>query len=306
MISVIDADKFIKNNALKGPVTSPQLFMGKTTSFHPQGLFSEEIFGMEGSPEVKEAMSWIDLNCQAIHPGIYDILSKRIERKINLVLSGESSFEMNEQGELEEQDEGSISGFSDFSKNINQIKFRKTGDGGERDRIVDMIHSNIESELFFTDKLLVISPGNRPVSVGEDQRDVMVDELNEIYQRVIILSNQIKGVSGTMFDIMSFKMQLILKDLFDFVKTKVAKKHGIIRNLMLGKRVDFSARAVITPNPKLRLGEVGIPLIMACSIFEPHMLYALANAPASARIPQEFHDALKEFLGKELDPEMVL
>lgn len=306
MITPINLEKLIREKKMKGPVTSPQLFMGKTTSFHPQGLFSEEIFGMDGSPERKDTLSWIDLNCDIIHPAMYDVISKRIERKINQILSGETIFTINENGILEEDEGGEIDGFSSFVKNIDRIKFRKTGDGGERDKIVNMLEKNISGGNFFMHRLVVISPGNRPISVGEDQRDVMVDELNDIYKRVIVLSNQIKGVSGTMFDIMSYKMQLVIKDLFDFIKNKVSKKSGIIRNLMLGKRVDYSARAVITPNPKLRLGEVGIPFKMVCSIFEPHLLYALANSPESRTIPEEFHIAVKEFLGKELDPDLIL
>jgi DNA-directed RNA polymerase beta' subunit len=306
MISIIDVNQYIRENKLSGPITSPQLFIGKTMSFHPQGLFSEEIFGMDGSPERKSSISWINLNCDVIHPALYDSLLKRIERKINIILSGETLFKITDEGELVEDENGEINGYSSFVKNIHRIKFRMNDDGGERDRIIEMMHKNISSGLFFTDKIFVISPDNRPISVGENVRDVLIDEMNEIYQRVIILSNQIKGVSGTMYDIMSYKMQLAIKDLYEFVKVKVAKKEGIIRNLMLGKRVDFSSRLVITPNPHLKIGEVGIPLVIICSIFEPQMLYALVNSPEAKRIPKEFHESLKEFLGKELDPELIL
>ena len=169
-----------------------------------------------------------------------------------------------------------------------------------------MIHSNIANGKFFIDKQPVLSPAVRPVVVGEDLRDSMVDEMNEIYQRVITLSNQIKTVSGTMFDVLSYKMQLVIREMYEYIKVKVAKKQGIIRNLMLGKRVDFSARAVISPNPNLKVGEVGIPLYMACNIFEPHLIFGLVNSPQAKRLPDEFHAALKEFLGKELDPDILL
>ena len=41
--------------------------------------------------------------------------------------------------------------------------------------------------------------------------------------------------------------------------------------------------------------------VMACSIFSPHILYGLANSPESKNIPDEFHVAVKEFLGKEMN-----
>ncbi len=46
-------------------------------------------------------------------------------------------------------------------------------------------------------------------------------------------------------------------------------KKGHFRSKMLGKRVDYSARTVITPGPQLTLNEVGIPRIMAVQLFNP-------------------------------------
>ena len=101
-------------------------------------------------------------------------------------------------------------------------------------------------------------------------------------------------------------MQLLIRDIYEFTRIKTSKKEGMIRRFMLGKRVDFSARAVITPNPTLKLGTVGLPFKIACGIFEPHLIYGLINSPYSKSIPEEFHHAVKEVLGKELDPELLL
>lgn len=307
MINVINVEKFIQLHNLKGPVTSPQYFMGRTTQFHPQGLFSEEIFGMDGTQERRTSMSWIDLNCNVISPALYDIIHKRIEMKINKLLSGELAFSIDEEGHLAEDTNGEVIGFSKFVERIHDIQFRRSGGEEEetdRDKVIDMLQTNIEKDLFFINKLLVVSPAVRPVVLGEDQRDIMIDELNDCYRKIITLTNQTKNVSGVMYDVLSFKMQLAVKDLFELVKVRVAKKHGTIRSQMLGKRVDFSARAVITPNPKLRLGEVGVPLMIACSIFEPYLVYGLVNSSEAKKIPDEFYSALKEFLGKEIDLEL--
>ena len=47
----------------------------------------------------------------------------------------------------------------------------------------------------------------------------------------------------------------------------LTKKEGHIRNKMLGKRVDYSGRSVITPGPHLSLDEVGLPRQMAVILF---------------------------------------
>lgn len=47
------------------------------------------------------------------------------------------------------------------------------------------------------------------------------------------------------------------------------KKQGIIRQHMMGKRVNFAARSVITPDPNLDVGEVGIPEAFAIKLTCP-------------------------------------
>ena len=300
MIEIINVNNYIREHQCVGPVTSPQLFLGKSYTSHPQGLFSEELFGIEGSPERKDSVSWIELNCNVIHPVIYDLLSKRIERKIDELLSGERNFRFDADGFLiEDEENGDIHGMSGIIANIHKWKFREGDDESDRNKLISMLYKNISHDTFFMDKLLVIPPDYRPIHIDEEKGEVRPDEINEIYQKVIILSNSLKSVSGDLFDILSYRMQMLMKELYELDRVKVSKKQGMIRKLMLGKRVDLSARSVISPNPELHLGEVGIPLRIAVQIFIPQMLYALANSPESRSIPDEFYEEIKKFLGKE-------
>ena len=47
------------------------------------------------------------------------------------------------------------------------------------------------------------------------------------------------------------------------VKQRLKSKEGRIRGNLMGKRVDFSARAVITPDPNLSIDQVGVPRTIA-------------------------------------------
>jgi DNA-directed RNA polymerase I subunit RPA1 len=49
----------------------------------------------------------------------------------------------------------------------------------------------------------------------------------------------------------------------------IEKKEGVIRMHMMGKRVNFAARSVITPDPFLSIEEIGIPEIFAKSLTYP-------------------------------------
>jgi hypothetical protein len=304
MIKIVDIESFISKNNVPGPITSPQTFLGKTKTFHPQGIMSEEIFGLEGSPERSSTFSWIELGCKVIEPVLYDVLTKRIEKKISGILSGDIICSINNEGRLIEDPDGDIDGFTSFVKNIHRLRF-VPGDS-VRNKLIDMLYKNISKETFFTSRLLVIPPRHREIMIPEETGEsIEIGDMNEIYRKIIIQSNQVKNVSGPLYDILSFKMQQLVKDMYEFVRIKVGKKEGMIRNLMLGRRVDFSARGVITPNPKLRIGVIGVPLRMVCGIFEPYLIYGLVNSPQAKDIPTEFHEAVKDALGRELEPELL-
>jgi DNA-directed RNA polymerase II subunit RPB1 len=65
-------------------------------------------------------------------------------------------------------------------------------------------------------------------------------------------------------------------------------KTGRVRGNLMGKRVDFSARSVITPDPELSINELGVPLRIAMNITKPvyvtnenknYLLYLIKNGP---------------------------
>lgn len=49
-------------------------------------------------------------------------------------------------------------------------------------------------------------------------------------------------------------------------------KEGIFRKNLLGKRVDYSGRSVITVGPNLKLDECGLPLYVAVKMFTPFII----------------------------------
>jgi len=53
------------------------------------------------------------------------------------------------------------------------------------------------------------------------------------------------------------------------IKERLKGKEGRIRSNLMGKRVDFSARSVITPDPSLDLDELGVPIRVAINMTIP-------------------------------------
>ena len=53
------------------------------------------------------------------------------------------------------------------------------------------------------------------------------------------------------------------------VRQRLKGKEGRIRSNLMGKRVDFSARSVITPDPNLELDQLGVPIKIASNLTVP-------------------------------------
>ena len=55
----------------------------------------------------------------------------------------------------------------------------------------------------------------------------------------------------------------------DGVKQKLEKKEGLFRKNMMGKRVNFAARSVISPDPNIETNEIGVPPVFAKKLTYP-------------------------------------
>ena len=53
------------------------------------------------------------------------------------------------------------------------------------------------------------------------------------------------------------------------IKQKLEKKEGMFRKYMMGKRVNFAARTVISPDPNIETNEIGVPPVFAIKLTYP-------------------------------------
>ena len=56
------------------------------------------------------------------------------------------------------------------------------------------------------------------------------------------------------------------------ISSRLKGKDGRIRHNLMGKRVDFSARTVITPDPNIGINELGVPLKIAMNLTKPEIV----------------------------------
>ncbi len=297
MLQLLDLKDFSKGLT---PITAFEYFT-KEGFYHPQGLFSEVIFGPEGTRERRETFSYIELHTKVIHPTFFKIL-KQLDRKIEKFLSTEEKFSLDSNGVLQ-VDENGVTGYSAFIEMFPKINFRGGGTRGQRDKFIKLIKKSLKEDTIFIDKIPVISPEFRPIYKDEHEQ-LVEDKLNEKYLNIMKRVKNIRNVQkGFLYDLICYGIHQSVLDHNAYILTKINKKTGLIRQNLLGKRTDFSGRGVITPDPKIGLNQIGIPFRMAVGLFEPFIIYQLSYLQGQEA--DDFRNLVRDFKKAELSIESV-
>ena len=74
-VELLNPGEYIKNHWLS-EVTETLISIPSTTEYHPEGLFSEEIFGRIGTLERMTTLGYIELNMQVIAPVLFATLKR--------------------------------------------------------------------------------------------------------------------------------------------------------------------------------------------------------------------------------------
>lgn len=269
MLKFMDMNNFIKGLE---PVTNPDIF-NRPNQFSDDSLYSERIFGSIDSPERRKTYSYIELYTKVLHPTALRIVLQ-LNRKLESFLSASETFSFDKDFNLIPDPDG-FTGMTKFIEIFPQINFR--GETETREKYIKLLKRSYDENVLFIDKIPVIPPDFRPAYLDQETGNWIIDAINDIYQSIIRKSIQVKssGTSGVLFDLLSYGSQLAVVEHDKYVKSKVEKKNGLIRSQMLGKRVDFSGRAVITPGPDLKVNEVGVPFRIAVGLFEPFLIHRL-------------------------------
>jgi len=176
--------------------------------------------------------------------------------------------------------------------------------------IKSFIKNNLRPEWMILTILPVIPPDLRPIVTLEGGKLVSSD-LNDLYRRIINRNNRLKRlyeIKAPEIIIRNEKRMLqeavdilldnsLRKEKMMISKRKPLKsiadmlrgKQGRFRQNLLGKRVDYSGRAVIVVDPRLNIDEFGLPKKMALEIFKPFIIHELLEKNIAATIKQALY-----------------
>eukprot|EP01117_Protostelium_nocturnum_P010783 TRINITY_DN3884_c0_g1_i4.p1 TRINITY_DN3884_c0_g1~~TRINITY_DN3884_c0_g1_i4.p1 ORF type:complete len:1636 (+),score=631.33 TRINITY_DN3884_c0_g1_i4:22-4908(+) len=160
------------------------------------------------------------------------------------------------------------------------------------------INVRVASSLTYFCEVIMVSPNRfRPMNMTADK---LVPNPQNAYYGEILRANPNLSKVTNVIDSRYITSQTSLNNLFDNKRAKNAdtappgifqileKKEGLFRRNMMGKRVNFAARTVISPDPFLPTNTLGIPLYFAHRLTYPEpvnernykeMAQAVINGP---------------------------
>jgi DNA-directed RNA polymerase subunit beta' len=192
---------------------------------------------------------------------------------------------------------------SQLSDDLPEMKRKKIV---KRLKVVNaFLESGNLPEWMVMDVIPVLPPELRPL-VPLDGGRFATSDLNDLYRRVVNRNNRLKRLLelrapeiiirnekrmlqesvDALFDngrrgrVITGANKRPLKSLADMLKGK----QGRFRQNLLGKRVDYSGRSVITVGPELLLHQCGLPKKMALELFKPFIYHKLELRGAATTI----------------------
>ena len=228
------------------PVTVLDIYTNNTESFHPNGLFSIEIFGRVGSEDRDKRFSFIDLKTDIFHPLYYKELV-RLKRLYGEIITGTSYaiFDDKVKDFVPANEITGKTGYSFFLENWKKVVFKDTGSQIRRERINFLTKYR---DVSTTQYILVLPAGLRDLEIGSDGR-TQEGEVNAFYRKLIGISNSIitKGLRDQeLLNTARCAAQGAFNNIYAYFNRLISGKHGFIMGLWAARNIEHGTRSVIT------------------------------------------------------------
>lgn len=161
----------------------------------------------------------------------------------------------------------------------------------------------------WVEDIIVISPSYRPKMYIDNQEKA--DDLTILYRS---LFNTCEAINNNIFAkniVFHDTIYTLYKDvskILTHLARVIPKKKGLLRQYILGKRADFTARCVIVPDPTLDITTVGVPYSVLVDLTRPFLVHKIENSNSykmrnSENIIQMYkrYNMEKEFIENKID-----
>lgn len=285
-ITILDPDSYIKRKGCL-PVSTTAIFESSSTKFHPDGFFSEVIFGQVGSTDRLIKRGYIDLRTKIITPHMYKqvMALKSCYRKI---LSGTAYAVFDpDTSDLvlaDANDPNAHTGFSWFCSMLPLLKFAESSSIKRKIKIglVEKYRDNL-----LVDKFIVLPAGVRDIRFT-DKGKVTPEEINTLYSSLLSLTMALpeKTNDDPIFDTIRLQIQNKALEIYEYIAALIEGKHGFAQGKLVSRSVAYGSRNVITAPPMSKVtspnspqafnvDEIMLPLFQAMKSAMPLMVNKL-------------------------------
>lgn len=229
------------------PVTSLDTFVGTSKNFNPEGLYSNEIFGVVGTVARSTRFAYIDLRVPIIHPTIYKILIQLRSFYQAIMASKEFAKWDPDLGDFVKCDmmEGRT-GYQFFIEHFQKLQIPLNASVG-RQQAVALFEKY--KDVCLMSKVAVIPAGLRDIEIDDNGR-VTSDDINSLYYKLITISNTL-SLSGAKASIESYNQQRVsfqntVLEIYESFSKIIEGKKNLFMGKFASRKVFNGTRNVIT------------------------------------------------------------
>ncbi|ANZ50412.1 putative DNA-directed RNA polymerase beta subunit [Erwinia phage vB_EamM_Phobos] len=229
------------------PITTTDTFAGMTKNFHPEGLYSTEIFGPVGKEERDATFAYIDVKLEIISPTVALALFG-LKQLYEEICSGRRYATWNEKEKDFEPalptDAGAETGYTFFIKHYNELNpARNTS--LRRDDTLDFF---FKFRPFSVSRYALVLPaGLRDLMIRQDGRD-QEEEIAPIYRRLITLARAVpeRAQASTITDPVRWKLQQTFNEIWEYFFNLMDGKRGYARSKVTSRKIVNGTRNVLS------------------------------------------------------------
>lgn len=273
-------DIIVKERILE--VSSSFIHEPSSTSFHPEGLFSERIFGQIATVERLIKFGYVSLHTEIFHPLVYINICRLKPGLYEEILAGKQYAKFDQEAgdfvAASVDDELARTGFSFFLEHFHQIKFVKNNSLTRNDRIRIIERYR---DLLTLKRWLILPAGIRDMNIETAQGKAGDSDINSLYLSLMNFSKAIPTQNNDhpVYDNIRFSIQKKIVEIYEYLSNLLDDKGGFLqrkygaRNIALGTANVISAASMAASSPDdpryLKSNETKLPLFQSAKAFQP-------------------------------------
>jgi len=313
-LELVNMDKGFRADRV---VTNPEPVQERSGRFNEDGIFSERIFGkmpttgkeyscdcgtIQGrfheNVTCKQCQTqvicrdsafskrgWIDFGrYEIISPLFYSYVAKVVgATQLGRILGFERKMNINgiarDEGVGTNYENLGMLGFRQNWQEVLAHFERRFGNDPKKVATAKFIREN--AGRMFTSKFPVFSHILRPAIVVDKQ--MIFEEVNNTFNTMLQTSRLLNDYSAperteTNVNSCLLRIQELSNEIFQHILGALSGKGGYLRSSLLGVRVNFSARCVITPHPpEKEIDEISIPYVTFLELYKFHLIKIIST-----------------------------